>query len=85
MQLGYLLYRLIEFYELLICVMCIMSWFPMSNGILRDIYEALRKVVDPYLDIFRGIVPSLGGMPIDISPILGVVVLDLIKRAVIRL
>lgn len=85
MGLGYVLYRLIDFYELLILVMCIMSWFPMGEGILHDLYEALRSIIDPFLDIFRRLIPAMGGMAIDFSPIIAIVVLDLVKRLVISI
>ena len=86
MRIGYLLYRLIDFYELLILAECILSWFPVE-GILGDIYEALRRVTDPYVDIFRRLVPTAGGGPVrvDFSPMIAIIVLDLIKRLVISL
>lgn len=36
-------------------------------------------MVDPYLNLFRGIIPPLGG--IDLSPILAFVVLDLFTNS----
>lgn len=38
-----------------------------------------RTVVDPYLNLFRGLLPPLG--QIDLSPILAFVVLDLFSNA----
>ena len=86
MRLGYLLYRLIDFYELLILAECILSWFP-TEGVLGDIYEALRRLTDPFVDIFRKLIPMVGGGPVrvDFSPMIAIIVLDLIKRLVISL
>lgn len=86
MRLGYVLYRLIDFYEILILAECILSWFPLS-GIVRDIYEALRSIVDPFVDIFRRLIPGMGtgGIAVDFSPMIAILVLDLVKRVVIGL
>lgn len=83
---GYVLYRLINFYEILILVECILSWFPVE-GILGDIYEALRSITEPFIGIFRRLIPSVGGagMRIDFSPMIAIFVLDIIGRVVIRL
>ncbi|EFN57406.1 hypothetical protein CHLNCDRAFT_20845 [Chlorella variabilis] len=50
----------------------ILSWFPAAP---QAIVSPLATVVDPYLNLFRGIIPPLGG--IDLSPILAFIVLDL--------
>lgn len=85
-MLGYVLYRLINFYSLLIVAECILSWFPVS-GIVGDIYEALRSITEPFVGIFRQIIPSVGGggMRVDFSPMIAIVVLDIIGRVVLYL
>jgi YggT family protein len=70
--------RLIDLYSLLIVVYVLMSWFPTSQGILRDINEVLGKVCDPYLNIFKRIIPPIG--MVDISPIFALIVLQLVAR-----
>lgn len=86
MRIGYLLYRLIDYYELLIIVECVLSWIP-AGGIIGDVREALRRITDPFVDLFRRVVPDVGGagMRIDFSPMIAIVVLDIVKRFVIRL
>lgn len=86
MRIGYVLYRLVDFYEILILVECILSWFPLG-GIVRDVYEALRSITDPFVDIFRRLIPGMGagGMTIDFSPMIAILALDLVKRVVIGL
>jgi len=80
------LYRLIDFYQILILAECILSWLPFG-GIVRDIYEALRSITDPFVDIFRRLIPGVGagGMAVDFSPMIAILVLDLVKRFVIGL
>ena len=86
MRLMFVLYRLIDFYELLILAECILSWFPVG-GIVGDIYQALQRIVDPFVDIFRRLIPSVGGsgMRLDFSPMIAIIALDLLKRLIIGL
>jgi uncharacterized protein YggT (Ycf19 family) len=86
MRLAYVLYRLVDFYELLILAECILSWFPVG-GVVGDFYQALRSIVDPFVDIFRRLIPSVGGsgMRLDFSPMIAIIVLDLVKRLIIGL
>ena len=78
------LYRLLDFYSILIVVWCIMSWIPIrSDGIVADVARALDTLVSPYMNLFRRIIPPLGG--IDFSPILAIIVIQLIQRFFIRI
>lgn len=70
--------RLVDLYSLLIVVYVLMSWFPTNQGILHDINEVLGKVCDPYLNIFKRIIPPIG--MVDISPIFALIVLQLVAR-----
>lgn len=74
---------LIDFYTYLIVAYVLMSWFRPSSGILYDAYHALGTVVEPWLGIFRRIVPPLG--MIDISPIVAVLTLSVIGQLIGRL
>ncbi|MDO5119123.1 MAG: YggT family protein [Coriobacteriales bacterium] len=80
------LWRVIDAYELLIVVGVILSWVPRSYGSFIDqIDNGIKSLTDPYLNLFRRLLPSvgMGGMSIDFSPIVAIVVLDLIKRLII--
>lgn len=77
-----LLVTLADAYSLVIFVYVMMSWIPMSGGIVTDIYHALGKVCDPYLDLFRRFIPPIGGM-VDISPILALLVLQFGVRLIV--
>ena len=47
---------------------------------LRRIQDFLRDVCEPYLRLFRRILPSFG--PLDLSPVVAVIVLFVIQRVV---
>lgn len=78
MSISYILVRLIDFYELLIIVYVLMSWFRPSAGLLGDLYHALGTVTEPWLGIFRRFVPLMG--MIDFSPLVAIIALQLIQR-----
>lgn len=59
-------------YNSAIIVRLILTWFPNPPAALVG---PLATVTDPYLNIFRGIIPPLGGT-IDLSPILAFICLD---------
>jgi len=83
MGLAAIVYALGRFYSILIIVYVLMSWFPIS-GIFEDIYRVLGSVVEPYIGIFRRIIPPLG--MIDITPIIALLVLQyLIVPLLVRL
>ena len=54
----------------------VLTWFPSPPA---QLVGPLASVTDPYLNLFRGIIPPLGGT-IDLSPILAFLVLD-VRRA----
>ena len=65
-------------------VYVLMSWFPTDRGILADINRVLAKVCDPYLNLFRKLIPPLGGM-VDVTPIIALLVLQFGGRLLINL
>jgi YggT family protein len=73
-------------YIILIFIRVLLSWIPRMpyNPTLRTVVDFIHQVTDPYLNLFRRVLPPLGGrgMAIDISPIIAVIVL-LIAQAVI--
>lgn len=72
----------VSVYVLVIFVYILASWIrlPYSfNPILRFLYD----VCEPYLRLFRKILPPLG--PIDLSPFVGVLVLIGAQQIVVRL
>jgi YggT family protein len=63
----------LQVYLILLLVRVSLTWFPNVNWYGQPFYS-LSKLTDPYLKMFRGIVPPLIG--IDISPILGFILLQ---------
>jgi uncharacterized protein YggT (Ycf19 family) len=64
-------------YVLLIFAYIITSWIRLPYS-LNPIQRFLHDVVEPYLRLFRRVLPPLG--PLDLSPIAAVAVLILIER-----
>ena len=70
---------------LLILIHIILSWFRLPyNPWLNKFRSFLYDVVEPYLRIFRKILPMarIGGMGLDLSPIIGIIVLEIVRRVV---
>ena len=75
-------------YTILIFVSAALSWFPSSGGgMLNDIRRWLDRVTDPYLNIFRRVLHSIGvgSYGVDLSPMLGIVVLYIAQIALSRI
>jgi YggT family protein len=61
-------------YVLLIFVYVLTSWVRLPYSVwVRRISDFLRDVCEPYLRIFRRILPSLG--PLDLSPVVAILAL----------
>lgn len=73
---------LMQFYQTLIFAYVILSWFPVG-GIVDDIRRVLATICEPYLGIFRRIIPPIG--MIDISPIIAILALQMIGSLLVRL
>jgi YggT family protein len=76
-------------YFILIFIRILLSWIPRMPYYpwLRATVDFVHQVVDPYLNIFRRVIPPLGGggFAIDISPILGIIVLIVVQGIVVAL
>jgi uncharacterized protein YggT (Ycf19 family) len=73
----------VAIYILLIFIYVLLSWvrIPYSRT-FSAVEQFLDEVVSPYLRLFRGRIPTIG--PIDISPIVAVVVLLVAAEIVSR-
>ncbi|HKD34534.1 MAG TPA: YggT family protein [Gaiellaceae bacterium] len=68
-------------YVLLIFVYVLTSWVRLPYSVwLRRISDFLRDVCEPYLRIFRRILPPLG--PLDLSPVVAIFALFALKALV---
>jgi YggT family protein len=78
------------FYVYLLCIFAyiLTSWIPLPyNTWLNRVQRFLYDVVDPYLRLFRRILPqlSIGGLGLDLSPIVAIIVLYVVFGIVQRL
>ena len=71
------LINFIDIYSFIISLYAILSWLQPTNW-LAPIFSILSQLTDPYLDVLRSIIPPLGG--VGISPILGVMLLQLLSQ-----
>jgi YggT family protein len=69
----------ISIYLALLVIRVLLTWFPNINWSSQP-FAALSQVTDPYLNVFRSIIPPMGGM--DFSPMLALIVLSLLQRTV---
>ena len=76
-------------YFILIFIRILLSWIPRMPYYpwLRTTVDFVHQVVDPYLNLFRRLLPPLGvgGMGFDLSPILAIIVLSIVWRVVVSL
>lgn len=71
-------------YVLLIFAYVLLSWVQLPySGAAATVQRFLDEVCRPYLNLFRGRIPTLG--PLDLSPIVAVVVLLVAAEIVNRL
>ena len=70
----------LSIYRILLQIRILLTWFPMINW-LNPILAILTSITDPWLNIFRGIIPPIDNL--DISPLLGIILLDLTQNLII--
>ncbi len=69
----------ITIYTGLLFVRILLTWFP-NISFYNQPFATLAQITDPYLNLFRSIIPPLGGM--DFSPMLAIIVLQLLGSLV---
>ena len=71
-------------YVLLIFAYIVMSWIPGGGSpTLERVRQFLYDICEPYLRLFRRFIPPLG--PLDLSPVVAIVLLFLLKDVIDRL
>lgn len=75
---------ILQVYGYLLIAAAVMSWIPDLTD--TQIGQLLIRLTDPYLALFRRIIPSLplGGIAIDISFIVAVIVYFFVEREIIH-
>ncbi|KAL9185420.1 hypothetical protein ACHAXT_003197 [Thalassiosira profunda] len=71
----------ISIYNTVITARILLSWFPQAQGI--GVLQPVYQITDPYLNLFRGIIPPIFGL--DLSPILAFVTLNLLQSSAVSL
>ena len=72
--------QLFYFYYLLLIVRIFLTWIPNIDWDSQP-FNFLRSITDPFLNIFRGVIPPIGGM-LDISPIIAFFALQFLQIGV---
>merc|ERR1712038_82660 len=67
----------LQIYNYIITARILLSWFPQAQGV--GALQPVFAITDPYLNLFRGIIPPIFGL--DLSPILAFVTLNLLSSS----
>ena len=80
MSIRYIVNNLFYLYYILLIVRIFLTWIPNIDWDSKP-FSYLCSITDPFLNIFRGIIPPIGGA-LDISPILAFFALQFLQIAV---
>lgn len=85
-SIGGLLSILLRFYSYLIIAYVLMSWIPNTDGFVGEIRSVLATLCEPYVGLFRRILPmaAVGGAGLDFSPFVALIVLQLVGGLIAR-
>jgi YggT family protein len=71
-------------YTIFLFLHILLSWFQLPyNPLLNKIRGVLYDACQPYLNLFRGLIPPLGGL--DLSPIIAFIVLYAANRIIVAI
>jgi YggT family protein len=76
-QLVDVLARTLMIYSVFLLIRVLLSWFPNLDWGSNPILSGLSSITDPYLNLFRGLIPPLGG--IDLSAFVAFLALNLVQ------
>ncbi len=71
--------RFLQIYSVLLIIRILLTWFPTVDW-SNPIFSTLAQLTDPYLNLFRSIIPPIGGL--DLSAILAILALNLLSGLV---
>ncbi len=80
-QIIVLFTAILRIYEFLMVIYILMSWIPESRS--TQLGHVIGGLVEPYLSIFRKIIPPIG--MIDFSPIIAFLVLDIAMQGLFKI
>ena len=88
MGIGGLVASLLRLYGYLIIAYVVMSWVVVSSrsGFVADLYRVLASVCEPYVGLFRRLIPpvSMGSAGLDLSPVIALIVLQIVGGFISR-
>lgn len=67
----------LQIYNVLLVVRILLSWFP-NIDFYNPPFSVLSQLTDPYLNLFRSILPPIGGL--DFSPFLAFILLNVVQQ-----
>ena len=73
--------QLFYFYYIIIILRIFLSWIQTIDWDQQP-YRFLSSITDPFLNIFRGIIPPIGGM-LDISPVIAIILLQILQGMIV--
>jgi YggT family protein len=75
---------LLTIYWVILFARIILSWIrPPMSGLGRTLYDMVHDLTEPVLGLVRGLLPAIrmGGVGLDLSPIIVFIALAVIRRA----
>lgn len=78
-MISFIVAKLFYFYYLLLIIRIFLTWLPNIDWNQQPFY-GLRSITDPFLNIFRNVIPPIGML--DISPILAIILLMVLQGIV---
>jgi YggT family protein len=76
-QLVDVLAQTLMIYSVVLLIRVLLSWFPNLDWGSNPILNGISSITDPYLNLFRGLIPPLGG--IDLSAFVAFLALNLVQ------
>jgi len=76
-MIAYLIHLIFLSYTVLLFIRVVGSWFPTFAR--RPFMRFVCQYTDPYLNMFRRLIPPIGGM-LDLSPLLGFFLLQILEQ-----
>jgi YggT family protein len=84
----YIIYAVVLVYSWLIIARAVLSWFPVRpNSPIFPIKRALHALTEPYIGLFRRLLPTtrIGGVGLDLSALVGLIVLFIVIQVLSRI
>lgn len=72
--------RAIDILQLLIIINAILSWIPEARYRFREVTRVIERITEPLMQPFRRLIPPSKTGGLDISPILAIVALGIIRQ-----